>query len=45
MKGMIAAVIAGANQVMEMDWHNGAWNNTFVCVPIQINPMPSERSD
>ena len=26
MKGMIAAVIAGANQVMEMDWHNGAWN-------------------
>jgi len=26
MKGMIAAVIAGANQVMEMDWHNGAWD-------------------
>jgi hypothetical protein len=26
MKGMIAAVIAGANQVMEMDWQNGAWD-------------------
>jgi len=25
MKGMIADVIKGANQVMEMDWHNGAW--------------------
>jgi hypothetical protein len=26
MKGMIAAVIEGANQAMEMDWHNGAWD-------------------
>ena len=26
MKGLIAAVIEGANQVMEMDWHNGAWD-------------------
>ena len=26
MKGLIASVIAGANQVMEMDWHNGAWD-------------------
>ena len=26
MKGMIAAMIKGANQVMEMDWHNRAWD-------------------
>ena len=26
MKGMIAAVVEGANQVMEMDWHNGVWD-------------------
>ncbi len=56
MKGLIASVIAGANQVMEMDWHNGAWGfqralqlcgggETFVCIPIQINLMLSEQSD
>jgi len=26
MKGLIAAVIAEVNQVMEMNWHNGAWD-------------------
>ncbi len=26
MRGLIAAVIAGTNQVMEIGWHNGAWN-------------------
>ena len=26
MKGLIAAVIARVNQVMDMDWQNGAWD-------------------
>ncbi len=26
MRALIAAVISGANQMMEIDWHNGGWD-------------------